>query len=62
MSAGFNIALPGTAPVVTTTWTCDANGNWRQEPRIISKDATGWHDIPLADANRRAATEQKERK
>ena len=49
--------------VLTTTWTCDKRGIWREEPRILTKDANGWHDTPIeADANRRAATEQKERK
>jgi hypothetical protein len=47
MTAAFNIALPGSIPRLAQTWTCDAQGNWRQETRALSKDANGWHDRPI---------------
>lgn len=31
-------------------WTCDAEGNWRQERRVRIRDtANGWHEFKVID-------------
>jgi len=36
-----DISVLGIEPV----WTCDADGNWRQERRIRLRDGKGWREI-----------------
>lgn len=42
-------SAPDPAPVVLRerTWTCDVDGNWREETRPLWKDAGGWHDLTV---------------
>ena len=54
-----DISVPGIEPV----WTCDADGNWRQERRIRLRDGNGWREIrvdaeAIAAWNRRTPSHQ----
>lgn len=34
---------------IETVWTCDADGNWRQERRIRLRDGRGWREIRVIE-------------
>ena len=48
MTAEFNIAPPAAPRQPATTWTCDSEGNWHSEQRLIWRDENGWHDVAVA--------------
>jgi len=45
--------------VLTTKWTCDASGNWREVPVILTRTPDGWTEQPASEAEHKRNRSEK---